>query len=115
MSDMRSSPGWGTGARPTLDHLVPGGAQLQVPTTPSIGHKLQGSVTNPCGWGPNRMFSGAAEGDAELTELLLATIDRGEDPGAVRGEREGVLEVRGHASVGGDDGPVVVEDVGVLA
>src|SRR5690349_20920760 len=100
MLDMRSSPGWETGARPTLDHLGTRGAQLPDPSTPPIGLELRGNAANPCGWGPNRTLSGAAERDAELGQLLLAAIDRGEDPGAVGGEREAVLEVRGHAAVG---------------
>src|SRR6478735_7688519 len=59
--------------------------------------------------------SASAEWDAEGVEAGPAAVDGREHPGALRGHREGVLEVRGEGPVDGRDGPLVLEQVGVLA
>ena len=52
--------------------------------------------------------------DAERLQPGPAAVEGGEHPGAVGGEGEGVLEVRGPGPVAGRDGPLVVGHVGLL-
>src|SRR6478609_7299651 len=58
--------------------------------------------------------SASSETYAELAQLLFAAVECREHPRALGRDRERVLEVRGPAAVRGHDGPLVLEQVGLL-